>query len=314
MNIHQSQLHSKGFTVAQSLLTNNECRVCIDEAHKIFSSPPYRDDGESINVRSMILDKSQPIARIFFQNKVIKLLESILGPNFILFPEISLMRSQYGGWHKDTTSIELFGYDFHKNKDFNIVNVALYLQDNTSSGGGLDVIPASHLENDAYTNFFREKDIKDKSKKLSLRQKIISKLYFILTNYKLKISFFRYSIFINIAKRPRTNTAEYVPLNHTDPHLEERIRIPTRIGDLLIFDLRTSHKASWPDTLIDASQGPEKYAIFFICGENNPTSTKYMNYLHKRAVTQQAYSYLKRYNPSLHLTKFAYDANIKLFH
>src|SRR6185437_11613372 len=78
---------------------------------------------------------------------VVKILKSLLGEDYVKLPEDAAALNSFGGWHKDTTSLERAGYRFHYQDDFLMVGIAYYLQDNTQRyGGGLDVETGSHRE------------------------------------------------------------------------------------------------------------------------------------------------------------------------
>jgi len=76
-------------------------------------------------------------------------LRTLLGDDFVFLPEMAAHACGYGNWHKDTSSQERDGHLFHWEGDFRMIQVAIYLQDNTDAGGGLTVMPGSHLKRDA---------------------------------------------------------------------------------------------------------------------------------------------------------------------
>jgi hypothetical protein len=64
--------------------------------------------------------------------------------------EHGLHDSFFGGWHTDTTSPEHRGYTFHLSDDFRVIQCAVYLQPNSDFGGGVTVVPGSHLLRDPF--------------------------------------------------------------------------------------------------------------------------------------------------------------------
>jgi hypothetical protein len=93
---------------------------------------------------------------------VVAVLRGLLGRDFVFLPESAVHDSGYGGWHKDTGAQERAGLTFHWEPDFRMVQVALYLQDNTpAAGGGLDVIPGSHLRRDQCGEFRERGGLRD---------------------------------------------------------------------------------------------------------------------------------------------------------
>ena len=94
--------------------------------------------------------------------------------------------------------------------------------------------------------------------------------------------------------------------------MENKYTIPSKAGDIIIFDLRMSHKASWPTKVFDPKSAPLKFAFFAICGVNNNTTYDYRQYLNKRAETQDAYFYLRNYNLSPMLMNFGEKNGINI--
>lgn len=90
------------------------------------------------------------LATIPFEPGVVEALAAVLGPGFTVYPNITMRVARYTTWHVDNG----FVHKFHQgdashldDPDFLHAQCAVYLQDNDpgGAGGGLDVIPGSHL-------------------------------------------------------------------------------------------------------------------------------------------------------------------------
>jgi hypothetical protein len=83
--------------------------------------------------------------------------------------------------------------------------------------------------------------------------------------------------------------------------------VPSKAGDLVVFDLRLDHKASWPKI-----KGPEtqcKLAIFFTASRNNEHALNLAEY---RKTRPSDCAYLKDYQYSTHLVNVCKDAGVTL--
>jgi ectoine hydroxylase-related dioxygenase (phytanoyl-CoA dioxygenase family) len=295
-----------GYVIVPNVITADEVKKFRIQMKDIFDSEINSEQGDLKLVRSNIFSRFPEVQEYFFKQKIIDSLKCILGEDFIIMPEVSVMDSKYGGWHKDTTSIELFGQDFHKNSDFKVVNAALYLQDNTEHGGGLDVVPESHLKQDPYVEQYKNAPTKKKKEKgpQSLKEKIKQ----VITKSISNIIPRSHSLMRNRGQNKKFLAS--LPLAETDHH-EGRFSIPSKAGDLVIFDLRLDHKASWPRTIDNFDMNKKKYVLFVICGANNSASLKYREYLNDRAKSQAAYRYLKNYTINQKLAENSGKLGIK---
>lgn len=83
---------------------------------------------------------------LLWNEKMVGPLRSLLGDDFVYLPEMAAHSSFFSTWHKDTQSQESAGHEFHWNDDYLMVEAAIYLQDNNELGGGLEVVPGSHMK------------------------------------------------------------------------------------------------------------------------------------------------------------------------
>lgn len=89
----------------------------------------------------------------------------------------------------------------------------------------------------------------------------------------------------------------------------KRRALPTRPGDLLLFDFRLDHRATQPAPLLDVPASHRKLAVFFACSANNSYAQRYREFLASR----EDYTYLHgahEYPPDLQ--QLAASASIQL--
>lgn len=141
-----------GFVIFKNVFTIDEVKSAREVLLEIFNVPSAYDgdwdNGEIIkSIRADIFNRYAKTRNLFYNQKVLEAIKSILGNEIAFVPEMVGHKQGFGGWHKDTTSQENAGNTFHYEKDWLMIECAIYLQDNDENfGGGLDVIPGSHKE------------------------------------------------------------------------------------------------------------------------------------------------------------------------
>lgn len=171
-------------------------------------------------------------------------LKMVLGENFLVMPGSSLMINRYNTLHTDTTSPEMLGWNFHKDPEFRIVTIGLYLQD-SHVAGGLRVAPGSHL--------FSDPLIADDRRKKMLRESRLKRKIHKLSGKKI-----------------------YGPSARMKKVTQDLYDIPSKAGDAVIFDMRLIHVAS----PIAGKRPPvDRVAIFSRCSRNNACAHAYTDYL-----------------------------------
>lgn len=198
---------------------------------------PPKEGVRGGGVRHDVWSRYPELRVTMTQPRVLGALRSLLGDDFVVLPETVAHDSRYGGWHKDTTPLERAGVDFHKDPEFAMLECAYYLQDNDEYGGGLDVVPGSHTE----------EDVTPAAPKVTFLDKVAYKL-----------------------GRPRYKANDVFAR-------EGALSIPSRAGDLIAFDLRLDHMATQPlqRSLKDIPDSRRKLAIFFIAAANNDATRRY---------------------------------------
>jgi len=195
--------------------------------------------------------------------QILEVLTALLGHPFVVPPHSSAEFNRFGVFHTDTTGAELNGKTFPREKGFRMVTVAIYLQDNTEYGGGIRLVPGTHVKPDPYIALTKYKAAQRKVFAQSPIRRILKRL-----------------------SRGRLFDWDTPFREHP-----EGVDIPSKAGDVLIWDMRMVHRASPPRRLGEPPQG-KKIAVFFTCGANNAiTTSSYMDY----ALSQPDNSFLKKH-------------------
>ncbi len=149
------QLEDEGYALVPGVLEPEQVEELRSVLTRLFAEPsPYPGDIEHHGpvgcIRMDIFTRCPELRWLLVHEPLVRALRDALGEDFVYVPEMSAHADGYGKWHKDTSSQERDGLLFHWTPDFRVVQVALYLQDNDSLGGGLDVVPGSHRRPDRY--------------------------------------------------------------------------------------------------------------------------------------------------------------------
>jgi hypothetical protein len=233
-----------------------------------------------------------PEARwLCFHEPTLQVLRSLLGEDFILFAfEGTVHFNWFGGWHKDTGSPERDGHTFFLDKDYEMLTVAYYLQDNTAEyGGGLDVEPGTHRQPDLFI-----------PPPAPGPRSILKRVWHHIDRSARREYW--------IAHERHQAWKPYTPSNVYS--------IPSQAGDLVLIDSRINHHAT-PSRR--ATQGGfiargilppehEKLAIFFGCSRNTAPAPVYVKYIMGR----KDYPYLKNYAYPVDLLEAAKQAAVNI--
>ncbi|WP_158610228.1 phytanoyl-CoA dioxygenase family protein [Herminiimonas sp. KBW02] len=149
----KTEFHKNGYLLVESVFTTEESAKLRLDLMNIFDSDSTFEGDEnggngSRSTRNNLWTRYPQLRWLMEHKKFIACIKSIAGDDAALIPEMGAHKSGYGGWHKDTGSQESRGHMFQWERDFLMFNAAIYLQENGSSGGGLDVVPGSHNEPD----------------------------------------------------------------------------------------------------------------------------------------------------------------------
>jgi hypothetical protein len=187
---------------------------------------------------------------ILEEPQLLAVLTQILGRPFVVTPLCSVDHNRFGHYHKDTTGLELAGNTLHQRPDYRLVVLGLYLQDNNDYGGGLMLVPGSHDKPDPYVDLLKQKhEARDKVRKSWVRTALQR-----LSGNRMFNSW-------------RVPAFESVP---------GEVNVPTKAGDILMWDPRTVHRAS-PNTVGGDERPGGKVAVFYIFGANNQTTMEWVD-------------------------------------
>lgn len=274
---------TSGYVAIPPVIAADEITTYRKRLVEAFDTPPRAELGDSKEVRNIILSRLPWTAELFFREAVQRPVRELLGDGYVIFPDNSIMDSQYGDWHTDTTSSELAGQSFRSNPDFGLVNVAFYFQPNNEFGGGLDVVPGSHLVPDVFLDLVRRKNEAYRQyldnpppAETSLGNRFRDVLRPLIPKP------------ILLARRRRAERFS-LPMKSESTQAGQ-VSIDHALGGLVMFDLRLYHKASWPSVPRPFPERGRKFSMFVICGKNNETSRQYRRYLSIRAETEPAYA------------------------
>jgi hypothetical protein len=141
-----------GYVVVPGVLDTDQVSCLREFLQRRFDLPEdQRYDGDVDGFLFDIYNRYPELRWLLFHEPSIAVLRDLLGPDFVVLRECAAQREQFGHWHKDTTSQERAGHQFHDDDEFLMVEAAYYLQDNDPwGGGGLDVEPGSHRRRDPF--------------------------------------------------------------------------------------------------------------------------------------------------------------------
>ncbi len=248
--------HFKGVFTATEIAA---LRTGVDSA--FADAQPQRID----HARFLNVAKDAPeLACVVRHPGLVRSLSTILGDDYLHCDEFGAHADFYNsGWHCDTSSPSNAGHDFFWDPNFNVVQVAIYLQPNElSSGGGLDVIPGSHVLDDPFCRA-RTWLLPHEAPPPTPGGGLIGRVKRRLLNYAV------------------TMRSDGIPIPWVQPDRRARAlaratTILSDVGDVIAFNLRVGHRSS---PARPAARG--KRALFFVCGANNRATRNYWLWLNR---------------------------------
>lgn len=238
--------YQEGYVIVHNIYTKDE----IDNLRNFFKEKFNNGFWEiskynSSTIINDIYHHFPEMVNIIFNSSYIGAVKDILGKKTICIPECCVHHNRFFDWHRDTTIMESTGERLHRAENSLILQCCIYFQDNSSDGGGLTLVPKSQKKDDRFVKIYYGN--------------LIDKLF-----YKI-LKILHCSTFHLIEKS------------------ENPINIPTKIGDILIFNNQLDHRA----TFLRSKNGKpkhsnnEKFAIFnAFCNKSNLASA-YLNSLKK---------------------------------
>ena len=199
----------QGYLLIPGVYRPDDLKAVRDIFQKAFAEKKLHDNRyDSDTLLTDIYRHFPDMAPLIFNEKYAAVARDLLGPDATLIPECALHRERYIHWHKDTTIQEMAGVTSHNGPGADtILQFATYFQDNTGNGGGLTVIPGTHLLTDPFLKVYSPRFLRR------------------LWNKFLKIN--RLSILDRLEQHP------------------EKTDVTMQTGDLLVFDVRIFHRATF---------------------------------------------------------------------
>lgn len=231
---------------------------------------PGYEAYDSSTLRTDIYRHHPSLAHLVFNEKYISIIRELAGDGLVLLPECAVHRARYVNWHTDTTEQELAGITTHRDLHTPILQVATYFQNNNpETGGGLTVLPGTHRQPDPFLELY-SKNWSDR-----LRQKLLKLL--------------GRSVFHQLDRHP------------------DKTIIPSRLGDLVVFDLRLYHRATPPQR---QAPGTEKFAIFNTFTRRTTAGLDYFQFMRGRP--EPYYRFFREKPPAPALLARAAELGIQL--
>jgi hypothetical protein len=231
-----------GFLLVRNVFEIQKLKAARELFLTAFEKDLWKEAPQSsVSIINDIYHYFPEVMPAVFPKKFFDVLKDLLGEHLVWIPECSIHRNRYIHWHKDTSIQEFRGELSHQNYEHPLVQAAIYFQENDpETGGGLTLMPATHAMPDKYAHM--------------------------LTSSFAKKSFFK------LLKMFRRSEFDKSERGH-------KVDADTRMGDLLLFDLRINHRSTGAKSnknLVD------KLAIFNTFCLNNSTSEGYFHFMKNR--------------------------------
>ena len=151
MRDYKEELLIDGYCVIPNVLSLEEVRYIRNKFLDFFSE-------EKLTLTTNEVLNNNILSDILFSPKVIETLNSIVGDGYCMYPDFTLRSSVYVPWHTDVPYLS--SEEAHNSNQADFIQVSIYLQDNTETGGGgLDIIPGSHTNKNIQYNNFNTKNV-----------------------------------------------------------------------------------------------------------------------------------------------------------
>lgn len=211
--------HENGYLIVRDAVPADHLLAARRRLETLFEEGVYREAPHSTaHIINDLYRFAPDLLPLIFTEKYFDAVRGLLGPEAAWIPECAVHRDRFFGWHKDSSGVERAGMRSHRAYEPPLLTCALYFQDNGPGAGGLTVAAGTHREPDRTLHYYSKK----------LRHRLPNKL----------LKWLGRSEFDRLERR--------------------RTDLPSRFGDLVIFDIRLSHRATYPR----APAPVEKLAIF----------------------------------------------------
>ncbi len=222
--LHENDLRffqENGYLIVRDVFATDQLLAARGHIEALFAQGVYQQAPHSSpHIINDLYRFAPELLPLIFTEKYFATVRSLLGPEAAWIPECAAHRERFFGWHKDSSGVERAGMRSHRDYAPPLLTAAVYFQDNGPGAGGLTVVAGTHREPDRTLHYYSPK----------LRYRLKNKL-------------------LKWAGRSEFDRLE----RHTG-----KIDLPSCLGDLVLFDIRLSHRATFP-----REKAPlEKLAIF----------------------------------------------------
>jgi hypothetical protein len=141
----EESFYTNGFMVVPNVLSAEE----IENLKLVCDNYLASTHSSESEVPSSDFLKDQDLSNVVFNDKVIEVTKKILGDGYTIYPNFVARLNRFTKWHIDNGfhSKYIPGDSSYLHKPtFRHAQCAIYLQENSDAGGGgLDVVPGTHL-------------------------------------------------------------------------------------------------------------------------------------------------------------------------
>jgi hypothetical protein len=244
----KKQFEEKGYLLVPGVMSKEEVAEMRKKVLHIFDSGEWKKSPYNTKLSlSDVFETFPEFLNYTLKPKVLEVVKGLLGENPLLMPESAIHYRLYTPWHKDTTSQERAGHNFHHKPEALMIEAGFYMQDNDEYGGGLTVMEGSHRTKDNFV---------PPPVQPSIVERAINK----------------------VLPTPEEKNKKI------NPHQHKLLDIPSKAGDLVIFNFMVNHRATLPKVCKPAElpKEKEKIAFFNAFSVNNETAYEYIKYLKSR--------------------------------
>lgn len=210
-----------GYLIVRNVFEPERLLAARERISALFAQGVYRQAPHSNpHIINDLYRFAPELLPLIFTEKFFAAVRVLLGPEAAWIPECAAHRERFFGWHKDSSGVERAGMRSHRDYAPPLLTAAVYFQDNGPGAGGLTVAPGTQREPDRTLHYYSPK----------FRHRLKNKM----------LKWLGRSEFDRLERHPAT------------------IDLPSRLGDLVLFDIRLSHRATFP-----REKAPqEKLAVF----------------------------------------------------
>ncbi len=139
MQTYQDFFQANGFVVIPNVLSQSSIQQ-LRERYKALLG-----ENEALTLTPTQMLQTVGLDDSLLNEAVVKGIKEVFGGSFYLYPDFTIRQGLYIPWHTDVSYLSKDASI--KEPQANFMQCSIYLQDNNEeTGGGLEVIPGSHLD------------------------------------------------------------------------------------------------------------------------------------------------------------------------